>query len=136
MSSVLIFSHSITPRLQYITEFLSQYYGLQLKLVSDEERFVKATDSCKINYGYHRLDPNEIFMHSHALLFESSVRQVKVECFERSGYKAFFKTEGDFGFDLFAARLRSQQHQGAVRLRVLSRKPLRRISSSSKGHVW
>lgn len=103
MSSLLIFSHSITPRLQYITEFLSQYYGLQLKLVSDEERFVKATDSCKINYGFHRLDPNEIFIHSHALLFESSVRQVKVECFERNSYKAFFKTEGDFGFDLFAA---------------------------------
>lgn len=103
MSSLLIFSHSITPRLQYITNFLSQYYGLQLKLVSDEERFVKATDSCKINYGYHRLDSNEIFMHSHALLFESSVRQVKIECFERNGYKAFFKTEGDFGFDLLAA---------------------------------
>jgi hypothetical protein len=103
MSSVLIFSHSITPRLHYITEFLSQYYGLQLKLVSDEERFVKATDSCKINYGYHHLGPNEIFIHSHALLSESSIRQVKIECFERSGYKAFFKTEGDFGFDLFAA---------------------------------
>lgn len=103
MSSVLIFSHSLNPRLQYITDFLSQYYGLQLKLVSDEERFVKATDSCKINYGYHRLDANEIFIHSHALLSESSIRQVKIECFEGNGYKAFFKTEGDFGFDLFAA---------------------------------
>jgi hypothetical protein len=102
MSSVLIFSHSITPRLQYITGFLSQYYGLSLKLISDEERFVKATDSCKINYGFHRLDANEIFIHSHALLFESFVRQVKVECFETNGYKAFFKTEGDFDFDLLA----------------------------------
>lgn len=103
MSSVLVFSHSITPRLQYIIDFLSQYYGLQFKLISDEERFVKASESCKINYGYHRLDPNEIFIHSHVLLFESSIRQVKVECFEKNGYKAFFKAEGDFGFDLFAA---------------------------------
>jgi hypothetical protein len=103
MNSVLIFSHSVTSRLQYITEFLSQYYGLQLKLISDEERFVKATDSCKINYGFHRLDPNEIFIHSHALLFESSIRQLKIECFEKNGYKGFFKTEGDFGFDVFAA---------------------------------
>ena len=47
--------------------------------------------------------PAEIFIHSHALLFESSVRQVKVECFEKNGYKAFFKAEGDLGFDLFAA---------------------------------
>lgn len=103
MNSVLIFSHSVTTRLQYITDFLSQYYGLQLKLISDEERFIKATGSCKINYGFHRLDSNEIFIHSHALLFESSVRQVKLECFERNGYKAFFKTEGDFNFDIFAA---------------------------------
>jgi hypothetical protein len=103
MNSVLVFSHSITPRLQYIIDFLSQYYGLQFKLISDEERFVNATEICKINYGYHRLDPNEIFIHSHALLFESSIRQVKVECFEKKGYKAFFKAEGDFGFDLLAA---------------------------------
>jgi hypothetical protein len=103
MSSVLVFSHSITPRIRYINEFLSEYYGASFKLTSDEERFMKATDSCKINYGYHRLDPYEIFIHSHALLFESSVRHVKVECFEKNGYKAFFKAEGDFGFDLFAA---------------------------------
>jgi hypothetical protein len=103
MSSVLVFSHSITPRLQYIVDFFSQYYGLPFKLTSDEERYISSTDSCKINYGYHRLDVNEIFIHSHALLFESSVRQVKVECFEKNGHKAFFKAEGDFGFDLFAA---------------------------------
>lgn len=103
MNSLLIFSHTITPRLQYVTDFLTQYYGLQLKLISDEERFIKATDTCKINYGYHRLDSHEIFIHSHALLFETSVRQVKIECFEKNNFKAFFKNEGDYGFDLFAA---------------------------------
>ena len=102
MNSVLVFSHSITPRLQYIIDFLAQYYGLSFKLTSDEERFVKASDRCKINYGYHRIEQSEIFIHSHALLFESSVRQVKVECFDRKGYKAFFRAEGDVGFDLFA----------------------------------
>jgi len=103
MSSILVFSHSITPRLQYIIDFFSEYYGLQLKLVSDEERFIKATDNCKINYSHQRLDTNEIFIHSHALLFETFVRQVKVECFEKNVYKAFFKTQSDFEFDLFAA---------------------------------
>jgi hypothetical protein len=103
MSSVLVFSHSITPRLQYITDFLTQYYGVAFKLVSTEERFVRAEEACKINYSYHRIDSNEIFIHSHALLSESSVRQVKIECFEKEGYKAFFKAEGHLGFDLFAA---------------------------------
>ena len=45
MNSVLVFSHSITPRLQYIIDFLSQYYGLSLRLTSDEERFRNATDT-------------------------------------------------------------------------------------------
>lgn len=102
MNSVLVFSHSITPRLQYIIDFLSQYYGLHFKLISSEERFISDSDACKINYSYHRIDTNEIFIHSHALLFESFVRQVKIECFEKNDYKVFFKTEGDLGFDLFA----------------------------------
>jgi hypothetical protein len=110
MNAVLVFSHSVTPRLQYIIDFLSRYYGLPFKLISNEDRYVNSKDNCKINYSYHRIDPSEIFIHSHALLFESFVRQVKVECFDKNvrltetySYKAFFKAEGDFGFDLFAA---------------------------------
>lgn len=101
--AVLIFSHSITPRLQYIIDFLSHYYGLQFKLTSDEERYTNSKNNCRINYSFRRLAPEEIFIHSHALLFETSVRKVKVECFEKNNYKAFFKTEDDVGFDLFAA---------------------------------
>jgi len=110
MSSVLVFSHSVTPRLQYIIDFLSRYYGFSFKLISDEERFLNAKDACKINYGYHRIVPSEIFIHSHALLFESAVRPVKVECLEKNGrqpqgrgYKIFFKSQDDLGFDLLAA---------------------------------
>jgi len=62
MSSVLVFSHSVTSRLQYVTEFLSRYYGLSFKLISDEERFISAQETCKINYNYHRIDPKEIFI--------------------------------------------------------------------------
>jgi len=101
--SVLVYSHSASPRLQYVIDFLSQYYGLSFKLIFDEEKFIKANDACKINYGYHRLAEGEIFIHSHVLLFETSVRPVKVECFEKNNYKAFFKAEGDVGFDIFAA---------------------------------
>lgn len=102
-NAALIFSHSITPRLQYTVDFLSQYYGLPFGLTSDEEKFRQASEVCKINYSYHRIIPGEMFIHSHVLLFESSVREVKIECFEQDGHKAFFKAEGDTGFDLFAA---------------------------------
>jgi hypothetical protein len=102
MSAALIFSHTVTPRLQYITDFLSHYYGLPFKLTVDEYRYTSSDEKCKINYSYHRISDKEIFIHAHALLFESSVHPVKIECFEKDDHKAFFKTEDDFGFDVFA----------------------------------
>lgn len=113
--AALIFSHSITPRLRYVVDFLSQYYGLSFRLISDEEKYVNAKESCRINYSYHRITPGEIFIHSHVLLFETYIRPVKIECVEISRhlppensleslktYKAFFRTHGDFEFDILA----------------------------------
>ena len=100
---VLVYSHSASPRLQYVIDFLSRYYGVDFKLTFDEKKFVNAPGECKINYGNHPLIEKEIFIHSHALLFETSIRQVKIECFKKNNYKAFFKTQGNMGFDLFAA---------------------------------
>lgn len=99
----LILSHSITPRLQYIIDFLSQYYGLTFRLTSDEDKYRTSSETCRINYGYQRLVPDEIFIHAHVLLTESSIRQVRTECSDKNGYRIFFKTEGDTGFDIFAA---------------------------------
>ena len=101
--SALIYSHSVSPRLQYVVDFIEQYFGCFFKMIYDEEKYIAAADNCKINYGYHRLSDGEIFIHSHVLLFESAIRPVKVECFEKDGYKIFFKTEGEEGFDIFAA---------------------------------
>lgn len=101
--AAFIYSHSITPRLAYIVDFLSQYYGLSFKLTSDESNYVKAEVNCKINYSYHQIHQEEIWIHPHALLFESAVHAVKIDCFQHHHYKAFFKTEGNTGFDLLAA---------------------------------
>lgn len=100
---MIVYSHTLTPRLQYIVDFLSQHYHTPIRLVCDEEKYTTHPDPHKINYSYHRLLPDEVWIHSHVLLFESTVRLVKIECFEHRGHKAFFKTEGDTGFDLLAA---------------------------------
>ncbi len=100
---VLVFSHSVSPRLAYISEHLSAWYGINFHLVYDEDRYRTASCLCKINYGYHRIAEGEIFIHSHVLLFESTTRPVKTDCFKLRGFTAFFKTEGDAGFDIFAA---------------------------------
>src|SRR5215212_9165091 len=108
--AALIYCHSITTRLTYIVNLLSQYYQVSFKLTNDEEHYLKADISCKINYSYRRITGGEIWIHPHALLFESAIHPVKIECFQHIAhalqqvktYKAFFKTEADTGFDLFA----------------------------------
>jgi hypothetical protein len=100
---VIIYSHTLTPRLQYIVDFLSQYYQIPIRLIYDEEKYLADKDKHRVNYSYHRLSTDEIWIHSHVLLFESTIRPVKIDCFEHHHYKAFFKAEGDTGFDLFAA---------------------------------
>jgi hypothetical protein len=102
-SSALIYSHTLSPRLQYIVDFLSHYYGHSFRLTSNEKEYLESDCPCKINYSYHRLQAGEIWIHSHVLLFESTERPVKIECFLHNGYKVFFKTEGETGFDLLAA---------------------------------
>lgn len=100
---MIIYCHTSTPRLQYVVHFLSEYYGTPIRLLFDEEKYLAHPDAHRINYSYHRLSEEEIWIHSHVLLFESAIRPVKIECFEYHSYKAFFKAEGDAGFDLFAA---------------------------------
>ncbi len=100
---MIIYSHTLTPRLQYVIDFLSQYYQTPIKLLCDEEKYLAHPDPHRINYSYHRLLDNEIWIHSHVLLFESTIRPVKIECFDLHQHPAFFKAEGDTGFDLFAA---------------------------------
>jgi hypothetical protein len=101
--AALIYSHSVSSRLEYVVDFLSRYYGLSFKLIPDEESFVKSDIACKINYSYHKTGSDEIWIHPHVLLFESAIHHVKAECFQHKHYKAFFKTEGDLKFDLLAA---------------------------------
>ena len=37
------------------------------------------------------------------LLFETDIREQQINCFDISGRPAFFQTDGDFPFDIFAA---------------------------------
>ncbi|MES2881778.1 MAG: hypothetical protein V4676_06495, partial [Bacteroidota bacterium] len=109
-TAAIIYSHSITARLQYIVDFLAKYYALEFKLTSNEETYIASIAPCKINYSYHKITVDEIWMHPHVLLFESAVHPVKIECFQHQStdanldlYTCFFKAEGHLHFDLFAA---------------------------------
>jgi hypothetical protein len=105
---VLLYSHIITPRLKYITEFIGQeLLGEVFQLTANIEQFRNFTGP-KINYSSEAISDEEFRISCRSLsgaqlLFEKNISSQEIDCFEVNGYKAFFKTEGDFPFDIFAA---------------------------------
>ena len=100
---MIVFSHTITPRLQYILDFIGkETIGKPFQCVNDVEAFRQYAGP-KINYGKERITESEFRIQNSELLFEVGIRASTIECFEVKGYKAFFRTEGDFPFDIFAA---------------------------------
>jgi len=100
---LLIFSHRVTPRLQYITDFIgNEIFGEPFQLTTDNISF-RNYPATKINYSNSRISNDELFIFNYSLLFEESVTEQNISCFETNGFRAFFKTEGDYTFDIFAA---------------------------------
>lgn len=100
---MFFFCEKITPRLQYITSFAGKLLlGTTFELTTDKEQFAKER-GLRINYSAERITQDEFWVKNSEILFENKIKERLIICFEDNGYKAFFKTEGDFGFDIFAA---------------------------------
>jgi hypothetical protein len=107
---VLVYTEKITPRLQYITDFIgSEIIGEPFQLTTDNF-FFHDYSGPKINYSRERISDSELLITNHSLLQEDVIKEQTVSCFEvnasqpdKQGFKAFFKTESDYPFDLFAA---------------------------------
>ena len=112
LAPMLLFSSHITPRLNYIVDFIGkELFGdhTPITITTDAVAFAAATGP-RINYSHHdspgcfTLRPAATPPHAPAaLLFESGIRPIEIECFSANGQAAFFPTEGDFPFDIFAA---------------------------------
>lgn len=101
---ILIYSHTISTRLQYICKFiLEEQLGLKFSLTIDSEGF-KKHDGPKINYSDLEIEGDIFIIKNHSLLFEKNIKEQNIACFELNDYKAFFKTaNSNFPFDIFAA---------------------------------
>jgi hypothetical protein len=99
----LLYAENITPRLQYITNFFStQLFDDAILLTNDKQAFIEA-DTPKFNYSQREISDEEFYLKNTTLLFETGIRQQEIDCFEINFHKAFFQTEGDIPFDVFAA---------------------------------
>ena len=100
---MLIYTRSITSRLIYITGFIGkQLTNYSCQFTNSKESFAEYS-GVKINYSDERITPAEVWIRPHDLLFEKYIEEQSIECFSIGDKKAFFKTDGDFPFDIFAA---------------------------------
>ncbi len=100
---MLIYTPTINSRFQYITDFFGkEITGKPFELTTDK-KYYSETDTIRINYSPERISADEFWLKPHSLLFENAITEQSIQCFEVNGQKAFFKTEGDFPFDIFAA---------------------------------
>ncbi len=99
---MLVYTAHITPRIAYMLQYFNEKLLIDAQLTNDVELYRSSTEA-KINYSPDRIDAAELFIHPAGLLHQNSIKKQKFECFEWNGLKAFFKTDDDFGFDLFSA---------------------------------
>jgi hypothetical protein len=100
---LLIYNDTTTSRLEYIVSTLLPAIGITRFIITSDIDFFTVSDKAKINYSYDHLAESEVWIKPVKLLFESDIRQQQVECFKWKEFIAFFRTEGDLPFDIFAA---------------------------------
>ncbi|HET9747592.1 MAG TPA: polysaccharide deacetylase family protein [Chitinophagaceae bacterium] len=100
---MIVYANRITPRLQYVADFIGkQITGGPFQL-TDDAFYFNDYNGPKINYGYETISNDELLIVNYPLLFEESIKKQNISCFRINGGKAFFKSEGDYPFDIFAA---------------------------------
>ncbi|MDB5251228.1 MAG: hypothetical protein JWP27_397 [Flaviaesturariibacter sp.] len=102
LTVVAVFSHTASPRLLYVLDFLSDYYGLPFRLATDPGA-LDAEPRARIAYTVEA-GPGSLHIVPHGLLSATGTAPVETVVYDHeAGYKAFFRTGGDTGFDVFAA---------------------------------
>ncbi|MCU7551643.1 polysaccharide deacetylase family protein [Chitinophagaceae bacterium LB-8] len=99
---MLLYCHTITPRIKYVVDFISQYFLHPFQVTANEQAYI-ASSGFKINYSHQRFTAEEIHIKPCPILSESEKRRFHIHTFQHKHYKAFFETDGDMRFDLFGA---------------------------------
>ncbi len=101
---LLVYSHSITPRLNYIfRHVLTRILGIEVGFTSKVEEFI-AHDGLKFSYTRQALG-NELFVKNNELLFNQGIDYLEINVVPWDDVPCFFQTNpgSDVPFDIFAA---------------------------------
>ncbi len=100
---MFIYTQYSSPRIDYIFSTLLSAAGNQsFTLTTDKVLFANSADA-KINYSPQQITEDEVWIAPVNLLFEKDIKEQHIACFDYNHSKAFFQTDGDFPFDIFAA---------------------------------
>ena len=100
---MILYANRITPRLQYVTDFIGKQITGEAFQLTDDTFYFNDYNGPKINYGYDTIANDEFLIVNYPLLFEDSVKKQNISCFNLNNFKAFFKSDGDYPFDIFSA---------------------------------
>jgi len=99
---MLLYCAHTSPRLRYVAGFISrELLALPIRITTDKEAFV-AHYGPRINYSAENI-PDTFAITPAPLLFETGIGPQDISCFDHNGRKAFFATQGNLPFDIFAA---------------------------------
>lgn len=103
---ILLLSDTITPRLQYIADFIfKENFRVDYSITTNKNDF-EESDYIKINYTKDQYPEGVINISGSRLLFEKKIYEQNIETFEINGLTTFFKSDngaGNFPFDIFSA---------------------------------
>ncbi len=97
---LLVYSENISNRLIYVTNFIFNVLGINFKLITNINEF-NEYNGPKLNYSVKSFE-NSIQIIPASILFENIIKKQNI-IIERNNYPYFFKTNGNFPFDIFAA---------------------------------
>lgn len=100
---MLVYTPHINNRIRYSMDFTGTGITGQPFAVTDDIEVFKNFSGPKINYSNEPVATIEYWIKPHSLLNEKGIRTQSITVFETDGTKAFFKTGGNFPFDVFAA---------------------------------
>lgn len=104
MAELLIYTHKITPRLNYIArQLFTRILGIEIRLSTTVEDFI-GHKGPKLTYTRQPLQ-NEFFIRSHDLLFQQGVEEVDVHMGTWGSMPCFFKAgeRSSIPYDILAA---------------------------------
>lgn len=100
---IILYSNKLSPRLSYVIDFFSRQISDDIIIITSDKTTYISADAVKINYSSASVTVNEFRIEPHGLLFQKDIQQQNIDCFHWTDLKAFFKTNGDIPFDIFAA---------------------------------